>query len=347
MLKTFFLFISISIVVPISTFGQAGKDSIQYENLVFEGAGIRGLAYCGALMEMDDRHLLQNIQRVAGTSSGAITAALLAVGYTPQEIFELIGNTNFAKFNDGGGFFIGGTLRLFRRMGYYKGQRFTKWMENCIAAKVGHADITFMQLHEHHLQSNQYKELIVTATCMNHQKAEYFSYLNYPNMRIVDAVRASMAVPLYFEPLVINDNGGVVDVKNYEDKDHVLLDGGFLSNFPIWVFDDSTQFDCASNQTIGFRIDSDYQIQVDRTKTKLPLYYTVHGTLDLVGSVYYIMKENLNRFILKPYDWKRTVSISDCNIGPKVKRLSPEEKALFIKAGREGLRRYLDEPGFQ
>lgn len=347
MLKTFFLFISIGIVVPISTFGQAGKDSIQYENLIFEGAGIRGLAYCGALMEMDDRHLLQNIQRVAGTSSGAITAALLAVGYTPQEIFELIGNTNFAKFNDGGGFFIGGTLRLFRRMGYYKGQRFTKWMEKCISAKVGHADITFMQLHEHHLQSNQYKELIVTATCMNHQKAEYFSYLNYPNMRVVDAVRASMAVPLYFEPLVINDNGGVVDVKNYEDKDHVLLDGGFLSNFPIWVFDDSTQFDCSSKQTIGFRIDSDYQIQVDRTKTKLPLYYTVHGTLDLVGSVYYIMKENLNRFILTPYDWKRTVSISDCNIGPKVKRLSPEEKALFIKAGREGLRRYLDEPGFQ
>lgn len=335
------------ISVPQVMRAQAGKDSIHYENLVFEGAGIRGLAYCGALMEMDDRNLLQKIQRVAGTSSGAITAALLAVGYTPREIFDLIGNTNFAKFNDGGGFFIGGTLRLFRRMGYYKGKRFTHWMEACIAEKIGTSNITFFELHQLHLSNPTYKELIVTATCMNHQKAEYFSYLSYPNMRIVDAVRASMAVPLYFEPLVINDYGQVVDVKNYADHDHVLLDGGFLSNFPIWVFDDSTKFDCSSNQTIGFRIDSDYQIQVDRTKTKLPLYYTVHSTTDLVGSVYYIMKENLNRFILTPYDWKRTVSISDCNIGPKVKRLSPEEKALFIKAGREGLRRYLDEPGYQ
>jgi hypothetical protein len=67
----------------------------------------------------------------------------------------------------------------------------------------------------------------------------------------------------------------------------------------------------------------------------------------LVGSVYYLMKENLNRFILTPFDWERTVSISDCGIGPKVKRLSKEEKALFIKAGREGLRRYLDDPNYQ
>jgi hypothetical protein len=86
---------------------------------------------------------------------------------------------------------------------------------------------------------------------------------------------------------------------------------------------------------------------VDRTKTKLPLYYSVHGTVDLVGSVYYIMKENLNRFILKDFDWKRTVSISDCNIGPKVKKLTPAQKQSFIDAGRQGYKRYMYEAGFQ
>jgi NTE family protein len=326
---------------------QAIRDSIRYENLVFEGAGIRGLAYCGALMEMEDRGMLQYVERVGGTSSGAITAAFLAVGYSPQEIFDIISTTNFAKFNDGGGLFIGGLLRLKRRMGYYKGQSFVKWMEKMIAAKTQDADITFQTLHEWSLKDKKYKTLVVTATCMNHQQPEYFSYLTYPNMRIVDAVRASMAVPLYYEPLVIDDAGHVMDVKHYEDHHHVLLDGGFLSNFPIWAFDDSTLFDCHSNQTIGFRIDSDYQIQVDRTKTKLPLYYSVHGTVDLVGAVYYIMKENLNRFILSEYDWKRTVSISDCGIGPKVKKLSKEQKQQFIDAGRTGLKRYLFEPGYQ
>jgi len=326
---------------------QAIKDSIHYENLIFEGAGIRGLAYCGALMEMDDLQMLQGIKRVGGTSSGAITAAFLAVGYTPQEIFDIIGSTNFAKFNDGGGFFVGGLLRLKRRMGYYKGQSFVKWMEKMIAAKTKDPNITFQTLHQWSLTDKRYKTLVVTATCMNHQQPEYFSYLTYPNMRIVDAVRASMAVPLYYEPLVIDDMGKVMDVRNYEDKHHVLLDGGFLSNFPIWAFDDSTLYDCYSEQTIGFRIDSDYQIQVDRTKSNLPLYYSVHGTMDLVGSVYYIMKENLNRFILTPYDWKRTVSISDCGIGPKVKKLSKVQKQQFIDAGRTGLKRYLFEVGYQ
>ncbi len=341
------ILITLGILVAQLALAQKGLDSIQYENLVFEGAGIRGLAYCGALMELDERKMLQPIQRVAGTSSGAITATLLSVGYTPQEIFEMIGNTNFAKFNDGGGLFIGGTLRLFRRMGYYKGKKFTRWMENCIAAKVGNANITFKELESLTKENPVFKTLVITATCMNHQKVEYFSVQTYPNMRLVDAVRASMAVPLYFEPLIINDKGEPQDMRHFQDHDHVLLDGGFLSNFPIWVFDDSTKYETQAKKTIGFRIDSDYQIQVDRTKSKLPLYYTIHSTKDLIGSVYYLMKENLNRFILTPFDWERTVSISDCGIGPKVKRLSKEEKSLFIKAGREGLRRYLDDPNYQ
>lgn len=227
------LLVIFATLISIMGLGQKASDSIHYENLVFEGAGIRGLAYCGALMELDQRQMLAPIQRVAGTSSGAITATLLAVGYTPQEIFEMIGNTNFARFNDGGGFFIGGTLRLFRRMGYYKGKKFTRWMENCIAAKVGNANITFTELEALSNQNPVFKTLVITATCMNHQKVEYFSVHTYPEMRVVDAVRASMAVPLYFEPLIINDKGEPQDVRNYQDHDHILLDGGFLSNFPI------------------------------------------------------------------------------------------------------------------
>jgi hypothetical protein len=59
------------------------------------------------------------------------------------------------------------------------------------------------------------------------------------------------------------------------------------------------------------------------------------------------MKENLNRFMLTEYDWHRTVSISDCNIGPKVKKLSVAQKRLFIEAGRQGFKNYMDVPGFQ
>ena len=53
-----------------------------YRNLVMEGGGIRGIAYGGALLELEQRGVLAGLRRVGGTSAGAIQAALLAVGYS-------------------------------------------------------------------------------------------------------------------------------------------------------------------------------------------------------------------------------------------------------------------------
>jgi 2-(1,2-epoxy-1,2-dihydrophenyl)acetyl-CoA isomerase len=58
---------------------------------------------------------------------------------------------------------------------------------------------------------------------------------------------------------------------------------------------------------------------------------------------YRYMKENLNRFMLTELDWERTISISDAGIGPKVKKLSQEQKELFLSEGKRGVRRYFDE----
>jgi NTE family protein len=56
---------------------------------------------------------------------------------------------------------------------------------------------------------------------------------------------------------------------------------------------------------------------------------------------YYLIKESMNRFTLTEEDWDRTISISDCEIGPKVKKLSQEEKDVLIKAGRDAVVEYL------
>jgi NTE family protein len=45
-------------------------------DLVFEGGGVKGLGLAGALLELDARGYQP--QCVAGTSAGAITAALVA-----------------------------------------------------------------------------------------------------------------------------------------------------------------------------------------------------------------------------------------------------------------------------
>jgi NTE family protein len=57
-------------------------------DLVFEGGGAKGMAFVGALEEFGRRG--HTFNRLLGTSAGAITATLLAAGYTPQEMLGVL-----------------------------------------------------------------------------------------------------------------------------------------------------------------------------------------------------------------------------------------------------------------
>ena len=59
--------------------------SYHFKNLVFEGGGVKGIAYVGAMEILEKRGILQNIERVGGTSAGAINAVLLALNYSNIE----------------------------------------------------------------------------------------------------------------------------------------------------------------------------------------------------------------------------------------------------------------------
>src|SRR5689334_5175133 len=117
------------------------------KNLVFEGAGVRGIAYCGAIQEMEAKNLMGNVEKLGGTSSGAIVAMMLSLGYTGKDIEALISKIKFKKFNDGGFSFIGGITRIKRYFGWYKGRKAEKWLGKIIEEKTGNADITFEELY--------------------------------------------------------------------------------------------------------------------------------------------------------------------------------------------------------
>lgn len=87
------------------------------KNLVFEGAGIRGIAYCGVIGELENKKIIDSVEKVAGTSAGAIVALCVSLGYTSQEIATLLYSTNFKKFNDGRFFFAGGIHRTNKYFG--------------------------------------------------------------------------------------------------------------------------------------------------------------------------------------------------------------------------------------
>lgn len=297
------------------------------KNLVFEGAGVRGIAYCGAVQEMESKKMMDSIERVGGTSSGAITALAISLGYSGKEIENIISKTNFKKFNDGGFFFIGGINRLNKYFGWYKGKKFGKWLEKMIKEKTGNENITFEELHQ-----KGFKDLYITGTSLNKQRAVVFSYESYPKMKVKDAVRISVSIPLYFEPVYIDSSGKTFDHPKKKQGLDMMVDGGVLENFPIHVFD-KQQPDL---YTIGFRIDHEPQIKNDKgdkTLAEMPIDHLKQ----YFGAFYNIVIENLNRQLLTITDWQRTVSISDGDVLPKVRKLSKEEVTILIENGRKAV----------
>jgi NTE family protein len=302
------------------------------KNLVFEGAGMRGIAYCGSITEMESLGLIREIEKVGGTSSGAITSLALSLGYTGEEIQEIITSTNFKKFNDGHYIFIGGINRTNKWFGWYRGLQFEKWLAKLIERKTGDADITFEELI-----SKGYKDLYVTGTCLNKQKLIIFSRQTYPHMKVKDAIRISTAIPMYFEAVFIDKEGKPVrHPKNREGLD-VMVDGGIIANFPIQMFDSNG---VRNPHTLGFRIDSDEQIKNDREgKSIAPM--PVNNFSQYLSAFYNIVIENLNRQPLNPEDWQRTVSISDGNILPRIRKFSREEINILLDNGKQAIRNYL------
>ncbi|MCW3073362.1 MAG: patatin [Flaviaesturariibacter sp.] len=311
-------------------------------NLVFEGAGIRGIAYSGAIQELEKQHLLPEVKRVGGTSAGAITALALSLRYSASEISSLIAKTPFKKFNEGRFLFFGGLNRFKKYFGWYRSGRVDEWFGKMIAAKTGNANITFLQMKE-----SGFKDLYVTATCLNKQSLVVFSWETYPHMKVKDAVRISMSIPLYFEAVFIDAFGNVVLHPKDKTGLDIMVDGGFIANFPIRLFDSTKFIDpslpnafAVNPHTIGFRIDSDEQIEKDKTSGGLaPM--PLQNLNDYFLAFYTIILENLNRQTLTKEDWQRTVSISDGAIAPRIRKLSHDEIQALTGNGREALYRYL------
>lgn len=314
----------------------------QTQNLVLEGAGVRGVAYAGAIKYLEEHDQLKEIKNVAGTSAGAIAALAIALGYTSNEIEALIYNTKIQKFNDGKFLFIGGVARLNRKFGWYRGKAFTRWIEKVISEKTGNSEITFRELH-----NTGFKDLYVTGSSLNHQKLLVFSHKNYPDMKVKDAVRISMSIPLYFEAVTIDSAGNVLPKPPASNKHDLVVDGGFTGNFPIMVFDSTIvrngeTIRIANPKTLGLRIDTPEQIAYDSLGQGLaPIPITRFR--NYIGAFYNYVIENLNRNALTASDWARTISISSGTIGPKIRKLSLEEKTLLVTNGYKAMRRLNDD----
>jgi NTE family protein len=68
---------------------------------VFEGGGVKGIGLVGAIAATEEKRY--QFVNVAGTSAGAIIAALIAAGYGAKELREIMRSLDYSKFKDKGG----------------------------------------------------------------------------------------------------------------------------------------------------------------------------------------------------------------------------------------------------
>jgi NTE family protein len=208
-------------------------------DLVLEGGGVKGLGLVGAVLRLMREGY--SFERVAGSSAGAIVAALLAAGAKVDDLAGAMDRLDYRRVPDRARPklpVVSEGVSLMRHNGFYEGD----YVRDFVATELDRLGVTtFAQLRntdphaDPNIPDNRRYRLVVTATDVTHGRLLRLPW-DYPllglepdRQLVADAVRASISIPVFFEPVSLRHGT--------TGEETVLVDGGILSNFPIAIFD--------------------------------------------------------------------------------------------------------------
>lgn len=319
-----------------------------FKNLVLEGGGVKGIAYIGAMEVLQKKNILSEIERVGGTSAGAINAVLLGLNFSVEETKDILWKLDFNKFKDDSFFFGRDTWRFLTTYGWHKGDFFKSWIGELVEMKTGNPNATFMDVHKNQL----FKDIYLVGTNISTRFAEIFSHETTPDMPVAEAARISMSIPLFFT---------AVKRKKPDGKTNFYADGGVLNNYPIKLFDRmrflSDKKNCSepeyyakhnkgqsdkniyNKETLGFRLDSAGEIGVF-SDGRQPEPKKINNLFQYTKALMDTMMEAQQNNHLKSDDWQRTIYIDTLGIKTTQFDLNDNDKKNLIDSGRAGIEKY-------
>ncbi|HEY8202922.1 MAG TPA: patatin-like phospholipase family protein [Actinomycetota bacterium] len=210
-------------------------------DLVFEGGGVKGIGLVGAFSVLEGAGY--RIHRVAGTSAGAIVGALVAAEIGSARLEAVMRALDFNKFKDKGfldHFGAAGKLAsLLFEKGVYEGDELHAWLDGLLTelGKRRFGDLRIDDPGSSLPPERAYKLVVMASDVSRGQLVRFpWDYPRYgldPDEQLVaDAVRCSMSIPFFFEPVRLKAEG-----PGGKPQVSFMVDGGMLSNFPIDVFD--------------------------------------------------------------------------------------------------------------
>jgi NTE family protein len=308
-----------------------------YENLVFEGGGVKGVAYGGVFEVLEQAQITPQIKRVAGTSAGAITATMMSLNYSAADFIDKMMGLNFEKFEDGSD--LEGPIRLIEHYGWFKGNYFLSVMQSYIKEKTtmngqpGDGRATFRDFVEKYKDLN-FKRLCVFGTNLSQQAVQMFSYETTPDIAVADAVRISMSIPFFFEARYFEQNG----------HNDIYCDGGVLNNYPIDTFDKQSTSDQDSGDAVLYRTPNQATLGFHFVNPDQPSS-PIKNLRGFTGSVIDAILD-IQDILLKtnPGDEQRSVFINDLGVKFTDFQLSDQMKWELIAQGRIATSNYLNQP---
>jgi len=321
-------------------------------DLVFQGGGIKGIGLVGAYSVLEERGY-QPVN-MAGASAGAILAALIAVGHSVNKLHSVMKELDFTRFKDKSWEdhfpkFLSFPLSIIKDKGIYEGDEFHRWIEDQLGEGLTFGDLRRNDLPMDAPSVYQHKVQVIVSDTTGRRMvvlprdADKLGWDDPDRVPVALAVRMSMSFPIVFEPVrrrVPADDGA----------EHLIVDGGMLSNFPVWLFD-APEGREAKRKTFGLKLivenprdpigkpgsvpnASDVEVPKEQERQK---------TLEFLLSLISTMMEAPDRLYIESKKFEMTIGIPTLGVGTMQFRLSDELKDRLYESGREKANEFLDK----
>ncbi len=307
------------------------KQKVNKIDAVFEGGGVKGSALVGAVAYTES--LGYTFENLAGTSAGAIMASLLAAGYKAQEIKKILDALDYKLFKDlslkGQVPLFGPLLSLLFEKGIYVGNFFENWLRKLLKAK-GVRTFGDLIIDEYKNDERFKYKLQVIASDISRGRLLVLPTdvkdfgINPDKLDIAFAVRMSMGIPYFFQPVFVKGKGA----PSY------VVDGGILSNYPVWLLDDGT--DNPPWPTIGYKL-----VEPDEGKP-----HKINGPISMLSALFDTMGEAHDARYIKDIDFMRTIPIPTLGVHTTDFNLSQKTKDDLYNSGFEAAQKFFDTWSF-
>ena len=298
---------------------------------VFEGGGVKGIALAGAVCYAES--IGYRWQNVAGTSAGAILGALLAAGYKGTEIRKILSDCDYTAFCDPTLLkrvpLVGPALSLTVDMGLYKGDTILEWLTDLLAAKGVH---TFNDLRIPGEVDPRYRyKLQVIASDLSLGRmlvlpSDMKIYGDDPDqLSVARAVRMSLSIPFFYEPVE----------EAYATGMSYIVDGGILSNFPVWLFD-TPEGQPPKWPTFGFRL-----VEPGEGRP-----HDITGPITMLSALISTMMEAHDARHIDEAHWVRTIPINTLGVRTTDFNISKAQANALFTSGWEAARRFFQNWNF-